>query len=435
MKCLSNSSSKAASFIVKFEREVSYSGLKIAILGGGLVGRLLAWRLASGIEQLDTGIDSKLDTDVISDIDTLNHITLEKGTNSDNGITNNSPINGSTISQISVFEKGQLAPTEKCERAAAFTAAAMISPLSELVASEMEIYQLGLQSLNLWPNWLEEMGIPQHFHPQGSLVLAHPNDLAELQQFKRDLSFKLNEHNASNKQANTHADTHVDSRTAALQVLNERQQLEHLEPAISQHFQTGLYLPSEAHIDHNEVLAELILNATRLGVNFTENCALEPDNEALNDYDLIFDCRGTGLKEAGFRGVRGEVIRIECKEVTLKRPIRIMHPRYKLYIVPKPNHQFVIGATEIESEDRSKISLRSSMELMSALYAVNPAFAEARIISQETNLRPAYMNNLPRIDRLQSIHNKPIIRINGLYRHGYLIGPAMIEQAIQQAFL
>jgi glycine oxidase len=74
------------------------------------------------------------------------------------------------------------------------------------------------------------------------------------------------------------------------------------------------------------------------------------------------------------------------------------------------------------------------MELMSALYAVNPAFAEARIISQETNLRPAYMNNLPRIDRLQSIHNKPIIRINGLYRHGYLIGPAMIEQAVQQAF-
>jgi glycine oxidase len=112
-----------------------------------------------------------------------------------------------------------------------------------------------------------------------------------------------------------------------------------------------------------------------------------------------------------------------------------MHPRYKLYIVPKPNHQYVIGATEIESEDRSKISLRSSMELMSALYAVSPAFAESRIISQETNLRPTYLNNLPRIDRLHSIHHKPIIRINGLYRHGYLVGPAIIEQAIQQAFL
>ncbi|OUS39610.1 hypothetical protein A9R00_09340, partial [Oleispira antarctica] len=155
------------------------------------------------------------------------------------------------------------------------------------------------------------------------------------------------------------------------------------------------------------------------------------------DYDLIFDCRGMGLKadlkEQSFRGVRGEVIRIECKEITLKRPIRLMHPRYKLYIVPKPNNQFIIGATEIESEDRSSISLRSSMELMSALYAVNPAFAEARIISQDTNLRPAYMDNLPRIEKSTSAFNKPIVRINGLYRHGYLIGPALVEKAIEKA--
>ena len=407
MKCLSNSSSKAASCTVKSKHKISCSGLKVAILGGGLLGRLLAWRLALGIKPIE---NTNIDNDV------------------DNGINNKTANNSPAIDQISVFEKGQLAPPADCERAAAFTAAAMISPLSELVASEMEIYQLGMQSLNLWPNWLKELGCPQYFHQQGSLVLAHPNDLAELQQFKRDLSFKLNQ------QTMTTANTGANTKPAALQVLNERQQLQNLEPSINQQFQTGLYLPSEAHIDHNEVLVELISNATRLGVNFTEYSALEPNDEALKDYDIIFDCRGTGLKESDFRGVRGEVIRIECKEVTLKRPIRLMHPRYKLYIVPKPNQQFVIGATEIESEDRSKISLRSSMELMSALYAVSPAFAEARIISQETNLRPAYMNNLPRIDRLQSIHNKPIIRINGLYRHGYLIGPAMIEQAVQQAF-
>jgi glycine oxidase len=366
-------------------------GKSVAIIGGGLIGRLLAWRLASSIAE---------DSAVI-----LN----------DNGITANKP----SVGSISVFEKGQLAPQPQDEKAAAFTAAAMISPLSELVASELEIYQLGQQSLKLWPNWLEELGSPQYFHQQGSLILAHPNDISELQQFKRDLHFKLSEQSSAN----------------ALQILNDRLQLEALEPAISTHFQTGLHLPSEAHIDHDEVLAELVVQAARLGVNFSENCALEPNDEALKDYDLIFDCRGTGLKETGFRGVRGEVIRIECKEVFLKRPIRLMHPRYKLYIVPKPNQQFVIGATEIESEDRSKISLRSAMELMSALYAVNPAFAEARIISQETNLRPAYMNNLPRIDTLQSPHNKPIIRINGLYRHGYLIGPAIIEQALQKAFL
>jgi glycine oxidase len=378
------------------------AALNIAIIGGGLVGRLLAWRLASDIERFDTDID--------------------------NGITISRASNRLAINEISVFEKGMLTPPASSERAAAFTAAAMISPLSELVSSELDIYTLGIHSLTLWPQWLKELGIPQHFHHEGSLVLAHPNDISELHQFKRDLEFKLDEQSASN----TH--TNVDTK-AALQVLNERQPLEKLESAISQHFQTGLYLPDEAHIDHNEVLEELVTQAKKLGVNFTENCAVEPNDEALKNYDIIFDCRGKGLKATGFRGVRGEVIRIECKEITLKRPIRLMHPRYKLYIVPKPNHQYVIGATEIESEDRSKISLRSSMELMSALYAVSPAFAESRIISQETNLRPTYLNNLPRIDRLQSIHHKPIIRINGLYRHGYLVGPAIIEQAIQQAFL
>ncbi len=361
---------------------------KVAIIGGGLVGRLLAWRL------------------------------IKQHSNMDNGIS----------FSVNVFEKGSLSPpSSQNDKAAAFTAAAMISPMSELVASELEIYQLGQTSLTLWPHWLEQLDCPQHYHQQGSLVLAHPNDIGELQQFQRDLNHKL----SYKLNAQTDAE--------AVHILSDRQQLEAIEPAVHTHFQSGLHLPSEAHIDHDEVLRELVIQAEVLGVNFNENCTIEPNDESLQDYDLIFDCRGMGLKadlkEQSFRGVRGEVIRIECKEITLKRPIRLMHPRYKLYIVPKPNNQFIIGATEIESEDRSSISLRSSMELMSALYAVNPAFAEARIISQDTNLRPAYMDNLPRIEKSTSAFNKPIVRINGLYRHGYLIGPALVEKAIEKAMV
>ena len=64
-----------------------------------------------------------------------------------------------------------------------------------------------------------------------------------------------------------------------------------------------------------------------------------------------------------------------------------MHPRYKLYIVPKPHGRFIIGATELESEDRSPMSLQSLLELGSALYTLNPAFAEARILELDANLR------------------------------------------------
>jgi glycine oxidase len=399
-KCLSSSSSKGASSIVKSKVGDSITELNIAIIGGGLVGRLLAWRLAS--DHMQHTDQSRTDSEL------------------DNGITPNS--------NIHVFEKGSLHPSSsKRDKAAAFTAAAMISPMSELVASELEIYQLGQQSLTLWPTWLDQLGCKQHFHQQGSLVLAHPNDLAELKQFQRDLSYKLNQQ-ASQDEADN------------LEIVSNRSQLATIEPSLNPHFQTGLLLPSEAHIDHDEVLNRLVITAKEFGVTFHENTELDPYDGSLKDFDIIYDCRGYGLKsglksgsmpesKTNFRGVRGEVIRIECKEVTLKRPIRLMHPRYKLYIVPKPNHQFVIGATEIESEDRSTVSLRSSMELMSALYAINSAFAEARIIHQETNLRPAYLDNLPRIEQEQSPFNKPIVRINGLYRHGYLIGPALVEKA------
>lgn len=387
---------------------------KIAIIGGGLVGRLLAWRLAT----------------------TRNHEVSQSKQSDyspaevpyDNGITYT--YTRQSQDTIAVFEKGLLQPTSvdgHCERPAAFTAAAMISPLSELVASDLAIYNLGLRSLKLWPAWLSQLGSLQHFHQYGSLVLAHPNDAAELQQFQQDLTRKLSE--CAN-----------DDILAAIKSLANRQDLAQLEPALSQQFNNGFYLPLEAHIDHDEVLAALVSEAKQLGVCYNEGCPLDPDDAALKDYDLIFDCRGMGLQTApstasDLRGVRGEIIRIECKDLVLTRPIRIMHPRYKLYVVPKPNQQFVIGATEIESEDRSPVSVRSAMELMSALYAINPAFAEARIVSQESNLRPAYMNNLPRIDTLLSKYHKPIIRINGLYRHGYLAGPAVIEQALEQAFL
>lgn len=390
MRCLSNSNNKVANFTVKSELtpnvRPNVKGKRIAILGGGLAGRLLAWRLAANNEDLDNGI---------------------------------------TFSEIHIFEKGNLAPAaHESDKAAAFTAAAMISPLSELVASELEIYRLGQESLRLWPLWLDQLDCPQHFHQQGSLVIAHPNDQSELLQFRRDLDFKL-----------------LQEESSCYQPLDNQQQVAECEPSIAKHFHQGLLLEGEAHLDSHQVLQQLVEQAQALGVHCHEQQALEINDPQLASFDLIFDCRGLGSKESGskndnkqkLRGVRGEVIWLESKEIKLKRPIRLMHPRYKLYVVPKPNNQFIIGATEIESEDRSPISLRSSMELMSALYAINPAFAEARIISQESNLRPAYLDNLPQITMSTSKTDQPVISINGLYRHGYLIGPTLINNAIDLA--
>jgi len=150
------------------------------------------------------------------------------------------------------------------------------------------------------------------------------------------------------------------------------------------------------------------------------------------NFDWVFDARGLGANEEvkNLRGVRGEVFWLDAPEVNITRPTRMLHPRYKIYIVPRPNNRYIIGATEIESEDKSPMSVRSSLELLSAVYSMHTGFAEARIVNMVTNCRPAMKDNLPRIE-----NSDRLTRINGLYRHGYLMAPAIVEQALNEGIL
>ena len=145
--------------------------------------------------------------------------------------------------------------------------------------------------------------------------------------------------------------------------------------------------------------------------------------------DRVIDCRGLGAKPQwnALRGVRGEVIRVHAPEVALQRPTRLVHPRYPLYIAPKPGGVFVIGATEIESDDMSPASVRSTLELLSAAYAVHSGFAEARILEIATQCRPTLPDNLPAI---RQVHPR-VLQINGLYRHGFMIAPAVLDAAME----
>ena len=137
----------------------------------------------------------------------------------------------------------------------------------------------------------------------------------------------------------------------------------------------------------------------------------------------MIDCRGLSARDTqpDLRGVKGELILIETDEVELSRPVRLIHPRWPLYVIPRADNRFMLGATSIEAEDNG-VSVRSALELLSAAYAVHPAFAEARIVEFGSGLRPAFPDNLPRIAIDNGSHP-----VNGLYRHGFLLAPALAE--------
>jgi glycine oxidase len=186
-------------------------------------------------------------------------------------------------------------------------------------------------------------------------------------------------------------------------------------------------------LDNQQLYATLALYFEQKSVPWHENIVVNslPENGRLKGFqqtfDWVFDCRGNGAREAqtSLRSVRGEIIRVIAPEVNIKHAVRLMHPRYPLYIAPKQDHHYVIGATQIESDDDSPITVRSGLELLSALYSLHKGFAEATIESLDVGCRPAYDDNLPRIEK----KNK-LIRINGLYRHGYLFAPALVEDTL-----
>lgn len=311
--------------------------------------------------------------------------------------------------QVHLFERSCLHDRNATGR----IAAAMVAPTAESAIASAAIVEFGTQSLSLWPKLLKPLGLSACFQQQGSLILAHSNDKPALDTFSQRVHTNLSNQwkPVSNAQVQT------------------------LEPDLANHFHHALYLPHEAHIDNQtlfDATATLIQkSAIKLHVS-TNVETLSPEKGIISDcehtFDWIIDCRGLGAKNQlldnskRLRGVRGEVARVFAPEVNLHRPIRLMHPRYPIYIVPKPNNEYVIGATEIESESDKPATVRSTLELLSAAYSIHSGFAEAEILEVTSGLRPTLSDNEPAI----TVQHK-CIQANGLYRHGYLLAPVVLQ--------
>jgi glycine oxidase len=294
---------------------------------------------------------------------------------------------------------------------AARAAAAMLAPLAESAVTEAGVVRMGSHGLQRWPEIIAQLERPVFFQQNGTLIVWHRQDAAEASRFARQM----------------------DTTALAMPELQAAQTLDGaalsvLEPALAQRFSRGLYLPGEGQLDNRQLLTALLHQLETLGVALHWNSSRSPEEftpGTPGQPDWVFDCRGLGAKPdwPGVRGVRGEVVRVHAPDVTLLRPVRLIHPRYPLYIAPKEDHVFVIGATEIESEDMSPASVRSALELLSAAYSVHSGFAEARLLEISTQCRPALIDNLPAL----RFTGERTLQINGLYRHGFLVAPAMLD--------
>jgi glycine oxidase len=344
---------------------------------------------------------------------------------------------------ITLFDKDN----KLAHNSAAYAAAGLLTPLGESLHCESNIVNMGFEALRLWPTLLNSLDEYTFFQQAGTIMVSHEQDKGDYQRFVRHLNNNYPEH--------------------ILHTLNRKKLLE-LEPEIGRSFSQGIYLPEEGQLGNRRLLVALRKqiekesqhNAFANKLIWLSECQvieiaqltqstdskqsiisyLHGGDKKSQYFDLVIDCRGTGATTknsqrhcaplSDLRSVRGELFQLFAPDVNISRPIRLMHPRYQLYIAPKQKGFYVVGATEIESDDDSPMTVRSAMELLSAAYSVHPGFAEANIRQHINQCRPAFSNNQPKISVLNSDTQSQVIQINGLFRHGFLIAPVVLTQVL-----
>lgn len=343
--------------------------LRIGIAGAGVLGRLLAWRLSRAGHR------------------------------------------------VTVFD---LASGPLGRGAAGWTAAGMLSPSAELECADQRVFRDGVDSIRMWEDIIRDLPGAPDFDGRGSLLLAHRADAGAAHRLVDLIAHKAPD--GYGPQALTPP------------------ALVELEPDIHGPA-LAWFLPHEGAINPVQLMQALQEGAKDViwmwGRQVDEVGPGHVNSSGSHhDFDHVFDARGLGQRPANgqgtgctdVRGVRGEIFLLHAPDVSLGRPIRVLHPRHRVYVVPRRDHHFIVGASEIESEDRSPVSLRTTVELLATAHSALPGLAEARLVHTETNLRPALRDNLPRIEQAPGL-----TRINGLFRHGWMIAPAMTARAIRDA--
>lgn len=276
---------------------------------------------------------------------------------------------------------------------ASWFAGGMLAPWCERESAEQPVLDLGRDAADWW-----DAVLPGQVTRAGTLVVAAPRDAGELDRFA----------------SRTSGHRRVDDDEIAI-----------LEPDLAGRFRRGLLFPDEAHLDPRQAMAALHDKLAAMGVEFHFGC----DARDGSGFDRQIDCTGLAAADDRLRGVRGEMLILRTPDVSLSRPVRLLHPRFPLYAVPRTDHHFMIGATMIESQSAGSVTVRSMMELLGAAYALHPAFGEAEIVETGVGVRPAFPDNLPRVET-----SGDTVAINGLYRHGFLLAPAMARQAVDLVF-
>lgn len=314
---------------------------------------------------------------------------------------------------VTLLEKGETG------REASWAAAGMLAPVGEVHFQEEYNLQLGLESLRLYPQFVEELeagsGMEVGYRTEGGISISlHADDTAELRhRFEFQQSLELPVRWLSGPE------------------------VQELEPVLSPNVVAAVYSPADHQVDNRKLAGALKAAFLKEGGKLHEHTAVEEvilregspplvkagDREW--DFQRVVLAAGSwsglipGLAAAlrpWVRPVKGQILAIRTEPGTLRHNVRTPD----VYMVPREDGRLIVGATVEEMGFNRDLTVGGIFELLRGAWRAIPGLYELPLQETWVGFRPGSRDNAPILGETEI---PGLFLATGHYRNGILNTP------------
>lgn len=317
---------------------------------------------------------------------------------------------------VEIFERN------RAGRAASWVAAGMLAPQTEVGFEEIDLLQLGQESLRLYPDFLmeleEDSGMRIPLDRCGTLMIGLDRDDAErlrrLYNFRKQLQLPV-------------------------EWLSGTEARE-LEPFLSPKTIAAIWIPNDAQVDNRALVEALIIAFQKRGGVLHEHRPVTAVRIENNEVLEIQTANGEpdahhcgvvlsagcwsktieGIPEAiapPVRPVKGQILTLRMNEAC--KLSRIVHAP-DAYLVPKGDGRLIVGASSEEMGFDLSPTAGPIMKLLERAWEAVPSVYELPIEEIQVGLRPGSRDHAPIIGETEV---RGLYYATGHYRHGILLAP------------
>ncbi len=321
---------------------------------------------------------------------------------------------------VTIFDRGEAG------RAASWAAAGMLAPYAEVHTEEPELLQLGIESLSLYPQWVDELETDAQmsigYRVEGTLIVGlEPDDTHQLRHlYHAQQQFGLN-----------------------VQWLNGRDAYE-IEPALSPRVTSAIHCETDHQVDNRLMISALKIAFQKYGGELYENRSVNKivlknrcvtavqTEEGIKQCDIVILAAGCWSTQIDgipddilppVRPVKGQMLALEMDEgIEISTVIRTVRAKYptSVYLVPRSDGRLIVGATSEEMGYDERLTAGGMFELLRGAWEAVPGIYELPILESWAGLRPGSRDNAPILGKTP-IDN--LIYATGHYRNGILLTP------------